>query len=130
MTTAPNKAAVKQRAQNGGTVVPAGAKVPLDHQSAKEDVTGPKDTVIMWPPPSEDGRLSHEYVVAGENLDDAELLEFFTDENFIGALRKMLGPTGWAAYKDNARNESGRVTASGAAEFLNHILEEVKRGNS
>jgi hypothetical protein len=128
-TTTPNKAAAKQRAQNGGTIVPAGAKQPMDHQPAKEDVTGPKDVTIVWPPLSED-TASHEYLIAGENLDDAELLEYFTDENFVGALRIMLGPAGWAAYKDNARNESGRVTASGAAEFLNYILAEVKRGNS
>lgn len=130
MTTVPNKAAAKRRAQNGATVVPADAKQPLDHQPAKEDVTGPKDVIVTWPPPSEDGTLSYEYLIAGENLDDAELLEYFTDENFVGALRIMLGPKGWAAYKDNARSASGRVTASGAADFLNHILEEVKRGNS
>lgn len=129
MTTIPNKAVAKQRAANP-TTRPAGAKAPLDHQPAKEDATGPKDTTIYWPPLSEDGAVSHEYVVAGENLDDAELLEYFTDENFVGALRIMLGAAGWAAYKENARNAEGRVTASGAAEFLNHILAEVKRGNS
>jgi hypothetical protein len=124
--TVPNKAVTKARA----TAVPAGAKQPSDHQPAKADVEGPKDTTVYWPPQSEDGKPSHEYVIEGEAMDDAELLEYFTDQNFIGALRIMLGPQQWLAYKDNARLENGRVTASGAAEFLNHVLAEVKRGNS
>jgi hypothetical protein len=128
MTAVPNKAVTKARASR----VPAGAKRPADHQPAKEDVTGPKDTMVTWPPldQAEDGTVSHEYFIAGESMDDAELLEYFTDENFIGALRIMLGPKQWLAYKENARNENGKVTASGAAEFLNHVLAEVKRGNS
>lgn len=129
MTTTPNKVVAKQRARNGARTVPAAAKAPQDHQPAKEEATGPKDTVITWPPLSEDG-VSHEYLIAGENLDDAELLEYFTDDNYIGALRIMLGAEGWAAYKENSRNANGKVTASGAAEFLEHILAEVKRGNS
>jgi hypothetical protein len=127
MTTVPDKAVAKRRA----SAIPAEAKKPQDHQPAKEDVTGPKDVTVYWPPRSEDeGVTSHEYLIAGENMDDAELLEYFTDENFIGALRIMLGRKQWLAYKDHARLEDGRVTASGAAEFLNHILKEVKRGNS
>jgi hypothetical protein len=129
--TVPDKAAAKRRASSA--VVPAGARMPADHQSPKEDVEGPQDTTVTWPPLSEeteDGAVSHEYFIAGENLDDAELLEYFTDENFIGALRIMLGREQWNAYKERSRLESGRVTASGAAEFLNHVLKEVKRGNS
>lgn len=120
MTPVPDKASAKSRAQA------AGAKVPVDHQPAKEDVTGPKDTIITWPA-NEDG---HEYLIEAEAMDDAELLEYFTDENFIGALRIMLGPKQWAEYKDRARGTNGRVTASGAAEFLNHTLAEMKRLNS
>lgn len=130
MTAVPDKAAVKRRT---ASAVPAGARLPQDHQPAKEDVTGPKDTYITWPPVTDDaeaGTVSREYFIAGENLDDAELLEFFTDENFIGALRIMLGREQWLAYKESARLDTGRVTASGAAEFLNHILMELKRGNS
>lgn len=126
MTAVPNKAVTKARASN----VPAGVKKPADHQPPKEDVTGPKDTVVRWPAAAEDGVTTYEYLIEGENLDDAELLEYFTDENFIGALRIMLGAAQWNAYKDRARLDTGRVTASGAAEFLNHILGEVKRGNS
>jgi hypothetical protein len=126
MTTIPDKAVAKRRA----STPPPGVKRPADHQPAKEDVTGPKDTVVYWPPLEDGGPASKSYLIAGENLDDAELLEYFTDENFIGALRIMLGRDQWNAYKDAARLENGRVTASGAAEFLNHILGEVKRGNS
>jgi len=103
------------------TAIPADVKKPQDHAPAKEDVTGPKDVTVEW--------NGHEYTIAGEALDDAELLEYFTDENFIGALRLMLGDAQWRAYKDNERNEAGRVTASGASEFLTHALEAVKRGN-
>lgn len=130
MTTVPNKAVAKQRAAAAPSTIPAGAKQPSDHQPAKEDVEGPKDTTVYWPPQAEDGAASYEYTIEAEALDDAELLEYFTDENFIGALRIMLGPKQWLAYKDRARLENGRVTASGAAEFLNHVLAEVKRGNS
>jgi hypothetical protein len=128
MTTIPDKAVAKRRA-NTTTSIPAGAKRPADHQPAKEDVTGPADTLVRWPKEAE-GVTTHEYLIAAENLDDAELLEYFTDENFIGALRIMLGREQWLAYKEHARLENGRVTASGAADFLNHILAEVKRGNS
>ena len=124
MTTVPNKAASKARGASAS--IPAGAKAPQDHQPAKEDVTGPQDVLITYPA----GDDAHEYVIAGAAMDDAELLEYFTDENFVGALRILLGAKGWADYKANARNAEGRVTATGAAEFLNHVLQEVKRGNS
>jgi hypothetical protein len=103
------------------TSIPANVKKPQDHAPAKEDVIGPKDVTVEW--------NGHEYLISGEALDDAELLEYFTDENFIGALRSMLGVEQWKAYKENERNDAGRVTASGAAEFLGHALEAVKRGN-
>lgn len=127
--TVPNKAASKARG-TAAAKIPAGAKKPADHQPAKEDVTGPKDTIVTWPVTTDPEAATHDYLIAGEALDDAELLEYFTDDNFVGALRVMLGAEGWAAYKANARGENGRVTASGASEFLNHILAEVKRGNS
>lgn len=104
------------------TEIPAGAKVPQDHRPAKDDAEGPQDFTTEWE--------GHEYTIAGESLDDAELLEFFTDNNFIGALRAMLGPKQWAEYKKRARNEQGRVTASGASEFLDHLLKEAERKNS
>jgi hypothetical protein len=127
--TTPNRAASKARAA-APAKIPAGAKKPADHQSAKEDVTGPKDHVITWPNTTDPDAVTHDYLIAGENLDDAELLEHFTDGNPIGALRIMLGAEGWASYKENSRNEAGRVTASGATEFLDYALAEMKRGNS
>lgn len=128
MTTAPNKVEAKRRAAQPATV-PAGAKQPMDHQSAKEDATGPKDVTVWWPP-AEGTEESHAYLIEGEALDDLELLETFNDGNFAKALQMLLGPEGWQAYKDNNRGANGRVTASGAAEFLEHALKEVKRGNS
>ncbi|CAH0296653.1 hypothetical protein SRABI26_04401 [Arthrobacter sp. Bi26] len=126
--TTPNRPAAARR--TAPSKVPAGAKKPADHQPAKEDVAGPKDYVITWPNTTDPDAVTHEYVIAGENLDDAELVEHFTDNNAIAALRIMLGPEGWAEYKENARGENGRVTASGATEFLDYALSEMKRGNS
>ena len=103
------------------TTIPAGAKKPADHAPAKEDVEGPQPVTVEW--------NGHDYVISPENMDDVEVLEYFTDENFVGALRLILGADQWQSYKDNERNESGRVTASGASEFLDHALKAVKRGN-
>jgi hypothetical protein len=124
MTTTPDKAATKARATaaaNGPAQPPAGAKLPMDHQPAKEDVTGPKDVTVEW--------RGHDYLIPGEALDDLELIEAFTDQNYVIALRRLLGD-GYTAYKEHARNEKGRVLASTSAEFLEHCLAEVKRGNS
>jgi hypothetical protein len=128
--TVPDKAVTKRRATAPRKAIPAGARKPSDHQPAKEDVTGPKDTVVTWPNTTDPDAETHEYLIAGEALDDAELLEHFTDGNFVAALRSMLGPEGWATYKEHARGENGRVTASGARDFLDFTLAEVKRGNS
>ncbi len=126
--TVPNKATQKSKARSAA--IPAGAKVPSDHRPAKEDVTGPRDVTVTWPVTKDPDVETHDYLIAGESLDDAELLEYFTDQNFVGALRIMLGQDGWASYKENTRNASGRVKASEASEFLQHALAEVKRGNS
>lgn len=104
------------------STIPENVKQPADHRPAKDEVTGPQGFTVEW-----DG---HEYFIEGENLDDAELLEFITDNNFIGALRAMIGPKQWAEYKKRARNESGKVTATGASEFLDHLLKEAERKNS
>lgn len=95
-------------------------KTPQDHQ--KEEAAGVKDVTVEW--------HGHEYLITGEAIDDAEVLEFLTDNNMIGALRQLLGPKVWAEYKERERNGRGRVTASGATEFTTHIFETVKRGNS
>lgn len=104
------------------SAIPAGAKRPQDHQTAKQEHDGPNDVVVEW-----DG---HEYLVSGEDMDDAELLEFFTDGNFVGALRILLGDEQWAEYKERARNERGKVSATRCSEFLDHALKEIKKGNS
>jgi hypothetical protein len=126
MATTPDKAAVKRtganRSRGKATAIPANVKQPGDHRPAKEDVEGPKSVTVEW--------HGHEYLIAGENVDDVEVLEHLTDDNPIGALRLMLGPDLWAEYKENERNpKTGRTTASGAGEFLNHILQSVDRKN-
>lgn len=102
--------------------VPAGAKQPADHRPAKDDVNGPKDTTVEW--------QGHKYLIKGENMDDVELVEHFTDDNFVGALRLMLGPQGWRDYKEKSRGENGRVSVVDTREFLEFVLDEIKRKNS
>lgn len=123
MTPVPNKVAAKQVATEEKTSkVPAGARRPADHQSAKEDVEGPQDQVF-----EHDGVT---YTVSGDALDDAELLEHFTTNNFVGALMKLLGLEQWAEWKEANRDpESGRVKASDAAKFLSVAMDKLKRKN-
>lgn len=119
----PNKAVQKAKAKDPKeTSIPANVKKPNDHQPAKEDVEGPVSTDVEWE--------GHVYTVDADALDDAELLEFFTDENFVGALRLLLGGKQWNEYKERARDEKGRVKATEAAKFLFHVADEVKRKNS
>ena len=101
--------------------IPANAKRPDDHRTAKAEV-GAQDTVVEW--------KGVEYVVEADNMDDAELLEYFTDENFVGAVRILVGMEGWTRYKAAEKEEHGKVSATGTAEFLGHVLAEVKAKNS
>lgn len=124
MTPVPNKVATKATAaEPPKSKIPANVRRPSDHQSAKEDVAGPTDVEFV-----------HEgttYVVEGGALDDAELMEYFTSQNFVGALMKMLGNQQWMEWKNRNRDEeTGRVPASAAAKFLEFALKEVKRKNS
>lgn len=124
MATAPNKAAAKRTRKPAASksTVPANVRKPADHQPAKEDVEGPKSLTVEW--------HGHEYTIAGEDLDDVEVLEHITDDNFIGALRLMLGPEGWAQYKENERDpKTGKTTASGAGDFFYHVLDKANRKN-
>lgn len=119
----PNKAVSKAKANEPGVKIPEGARRPADHASAKEDVEGPKDVTFEY--------KGHEYTVDGAAMDDAELMEHFTTNNFVGALMLLLGNKQWLAWKGRARNEdTGRVPATAAAEFLEFVLKEVKRKNS
>lgn len=123
MTPVPNKVAAKQAAlEEPKSKIPAGARKPADHQSAKEDVEGPQDQVFE--------HEGVEYTVSGDSLDDAELLEHFTTNNFVGALMKLLGLEQWVQWKEAHRDpETGRVKASDAAQFLNIAMEKLKRKN-
>lgn len=102
--------------------VPAGAKLPSDHQSAKEEVKGAEFWIIEW--------KGHEYTIARESFDDVEVVEYFTDDNIVGALRLILTPEEWAKYKERSRNEQGRSSFKEASEFLEHIMNELQAKNS
>lgn len=124
--TVPNKAVSKAKAtEPPKSRIPSNVKRPDDHQSAKEDVTGPVEYVIV-DPVTED-----EYTIDRDALDDAELMEHFTTDNFVGALIQMLGYEQWAKWKTaNRDEESGRVRTEPAARFLKYALGELKRKNS
>lgn len=86
----------------------------------------PADTVlqIMY--------KGHQYTIARENVDDVEIFELIEDGKSLSALRAMVGPVQWARFKDDARNDQGRVTMTEMNDFLNLCMEAIggAQGNS
>lgn len=121
LAAAPRKR--QPRARQAGPKPPEGVKLPTDHKPAKTEITGElKNYPVEW--------HGHQYEILADQLDDAELLEYFTDDNFVGAIRIMIGVDGWNEYKANERDPAtGKVSATDAAKFLNHMLEVVDRKN-
>lgn len=119
---APNKAALKAKAQEPGSSIPDNVKKPNDHLPAKSDVDGVQDVDVEW--------NGHTYTVLAEARDDAELLEHLTDQNHVGALMCLLGREGWFLFKVNERDpETGRVSVTEAAKFLQHVMDVLRVKN-
>lgn len=117
------KTATARKPRASRAKVPAGAKVPQDHRSAKDEVEAPDYYDFEW--------KGHTYRVEREALDDVEVMEYLTDQNTVGALKLMLGQKLWDTYKKNNRDENtGRVKATEATDFVNHIFEELNAKNS
>lgn len=142
------KAAARRRAP--AKRIPDGAKKPEDHRSAKEDVVAPDKVTVEWKTkpgePDEDGnpgeRIPATYdidILVFDDIDFVESMIALDDSNSdsersvyaFKALRQLLGPEQFAQYKENIRDpETGRASFSDTVPFFNHIVREVKQGNS
>ena len=112
--TAPRKPAAK-------TTVPAGAKKPADHQTAKDDV----ETTLMtfnW--------RGTDYEVDKNRIDDLEFMEKLENNMFANALLLMLGEKQYLKFKEQVKKaEGGRVPMQIAQDFITECAEFVGRGN-
>lgn len=108
--------------------IPANAKKPQDRQTAKKDAV-PGDTTVEWE--------GHEYTIEAGAFDDAEVLEYLVEaqsgqgQYYILALKAILGPQQWSAYKSvtKAAASNGRVSNEASRSFFQHIMQEAKAGN-
>lgn len=66
-----------------------------------------------------------DYTVRGDTLDDVELLEYIEDEQYIKALRRMVGLAQWAKFKDSVRTDTGRVPTAELEEFLKTVMDAL-----
>ena len=71
----------------------------------------------------------HEYEVQAEALDDIEVFELFEDEKYMTAVKKVLGKEEFETFKDNNRNEQGRVSMEVFTEFVETMFEALNLGN-
>lgn len=70
-----------------------------------------------------------EYTVLAGALDDVEVFEMFEDEKYMGAVKRMLGEEEFSAFKDNNRNEAGRVPMQVFSDFVEVMFKELNLGN-
>ena len=62
------------------------------------------------------------YTVAASALDNIEILEFIEDEQYFKAIRATIGAEQWTKFKDENRDEQGRVTADAFQEFVETVF--------
>lgn len=70
-----------------------------------------------------------EYTVDGQALDDVEVFEMFEEDKFMSAVKKILGAEEFNRFKDNNRNENGRVPMEVFGEFVEAMFSEFNLGN-
>lgn len=106
--------------------IPEGVKLPSDRQPRKNEAKPDEAQAV----PFTFG--DHDYVIPPEAFDDIEVVEQLEDENYVLALRQILGKAQWNRYKANERNEqTGRVSADRSKEFLEVLFRELGAlGNS
>lgn len=109
--------------------IPTNAKKPQDRQTAKRDAV-PEDVSVQWE--------GQDYEIGSDAFDDAEVLEYLVEaqdgkgQYYILALKSILGPAQWASYKaaTKAASPTGRVSNQAAQDFLKHIMDGARQGNS
>lgn len=108
--------------------VPAKAKKPADHQTAKSDVEGPQDLTVVY--------NDHEYFIPGEAFDDVEFLDAMVAAETAGddlaayrAARSLLGEEVWDQFRANERGANGRVKTSDFMALFSQVMEQAGRKN-
>lgn len=66
-----------------------------------------------------------EYSIHGGAMENVEVLEFLEDEQYIKALRALIGRARWAQFKESIRTEDGIVPASELEKFLQVVMEAL-----
>lgn len=69
------------------------------------------------------------YTVDADAIDNLELFEFIEEEKYLSAAKGFLGKEQWDAFKDDHRNEKGRVPMEPVEGFLEALMGAVG-GNS
>lgn len=71
--------------------------------------------------------LGQTYVIEGADVDDLELFELIEDGKGITAVRQILGPERWAAFKANqrAKNAQGKITMEVFNDFLQALMDSI-----
>lgn len=104
------------------TEIPAGAKKPQDHQLKKKSAAQLEaensDILVEY--------AGETYTIERDVVNDVELLELIADMTtnpilLSKVVRTILGVKQWAKFKDNNRNESGRVPAKHLHELFDAI---------
>lgn len=70
------------------------------------------------------------YTIEHGVLDNLELFEAIEDEKYLTATRGFLGREQWEAFKNDHRDENGRVPMAPLESFLGELMGAVGRGNS
>lgn len=89
----------------------AAIKAEIAEQATTGDLEDPKTKMALLL----DGDVTvmeykgEKYRVSRTAMDDLELVEMLEDEKYISAVRKILGPKQWAAFKEAARADDGRI---------------------
>ena len=66
-----------------------------------------------------------EYSIHAGAMENVEVLEFLEDEQYIKALRALIGRARWAQFKESIRTEDGIVPASELEKFLQVVMEAL-----
>lgn len=70
-----------------------------------------------------------DYTVDSKALDDVEVFEMFEEDKFMSAVKKILGAEQFSAFKENNRQEDGRIPMELFGEFVEKMFEEFNLGN-
>ena len=114
-TTTARKAPAKK------STIPASAKRPDDHRTARSEAGEESEITFEW---AEDTYTFHPRV-----FNDFEVVEFLQDELIAPALRKILGVAQWEEFKNNVRDEYGIVPVDEVKEFLKELMAVAGQKN-